>query len=178
MHNGESNNITVMFCIFPCENICACSMLDPWLITNLLMRLILNTNHFGIKISKFNFINFLSTTNKIFWQLYIVFSIFRIKKPISCIQTVCKIDIAYPWKKKLKFFANINKRSMSLRTILRFYEKFNFYEIWNKYIENTFAFTYFFKHFQSILWFITSKIQHTCIYISYGPEHLWVCDLK
>ena len=95
--------------------------------------LILNTKHYGIKISKFNIIYFLSTTNNIFWQLYIDVGIFR-KKMISCIQTVCKMDIAYPSKKKQKIFAKKIKEAIPSE-LLRIYEKFNFYEIWNKYNE-------------------------------------------
>ena len=52
-----------------------------------------------------------------------------------------------------------NKRSISLRTVLRIYEKFNFYKIWNKYNENIFIFSTF--------------IIHTIIYCSNDPAYMY-----
>ena len=87
----ENTILIAMFCIFQCVKIC--SMFDPLMITNLLMRLsllILNTKHYGIKISKFISLIFYQPQMR-FFDNYIVSGILRIK-----------MDMAYPYKKKQK----------------------------------------------------------------------------
>ena len=138
-----------MFCIFQCVIIC--SMFDPLMITNLLMRLsllILNTKHYGIKISKFYIINFLSTTNEILWQLY----------SFGYLQNKDGYGISL-WKETENFASmcgNKNREAFPSEQYcrLKIYEKFNWYEICNKYNENTFAIYINFLHFHYILWFI------------------------
>ena len=52
---------------------------------------------------------------------------------------------------------------------LKIYEKFNLYEICNKYNENTFAIYIFFNISITYYDLFAPTIQHTCI--PYGPEH-------
>ena len=97
MHNGESNINCHVLHISMCENLQYVGPLDD----NQPPQEIVITyfKHYEMKISKFNLVNFLSTTNKNFLTA-IVSGIFKRKKLISCIQAVCEMDMAYPWKKK------------------------------------------------------------------------------
>ena len=85
------------------------------------------------------------------------------KKLISCLQAVCKMDMAYPLKKKQKFCQHkwlqkieeafpqssiADWKSMKSSILMKF--EINIMKI-------HFQFIYFFKYFQSILWFICSN---------------------
>ena len=122
MHNRESYFNCHVLHISMCDNLQYVGPLDDNQPPHEIAINYLNTKHYGIEISKFNFIRFLSTTNEIFWQISFQVST-ELKKQISCIQAVCEMDMAYPWNKKQKNFASMcgykNRRSFPLRTVLR-----------------------------------------------------------
>ena len=161
----ENTILIAMFCIFQCVIIC--SMFDPLMITNLLMiwsLLTINTKHYGIKISKFCIIIFLSTTNEIFWQRY----------SFGYLQKKDGYGISL-WKETESFASMCGKKKIE-----KFFPQ-NSIADWKsmkssinmKYVINIMKihlqFIYFFNISITYYDLFAPTIQHTCI--PYGPEH-------
>ena len=66
MYNGEYDINCHVLHISMCENLQYVGPLDDNQLPQEIVITYLNTTHYGIKISEFNFIKFLSTTNEIF----------------------------------------------------------------------------------------------------------------